>query len=130
MSIEYIDTQVKARMAAQYSDTQVALDNEYFDSSGLSSWVRLSLMPNKPYSIGNKCYRENGFIAVSIFTRREKSTSEAYALADTISDIFKIKRFDGIVTELSEVVRVGVTKGEAEYWFQLNVFTPYYHDTQ
>ena len=130
MSIEHISTSVKARLAANYAETDIAYDNEYFSSIGKTAWIRLSMMPNTAVPTGAKCYRELGFIVLSVFIKREVSTTEAYRLADVLSDVFKLKRFDGIITKLPSVKRVGISKSDGAYWFQVNVFIEYYYDTK
>jgi len=130
MSVNYIDSQIKIKMATDYIDTPVAYDNQYFNTDGKDEWVRLSLVPNTPYSIGSKCYRETGLIAISVFVRRETETNEAYRIADVVGDIFKLQRFGDIVTGLPDVVRVGSNASDGNHWFQVNVFISYHYDTK
>lgn len=130
MSIELISESVIAKLKAEYTETVVAYDNNYFSSAQLDSWIRLSMLPGTPYSIGSKCYRENGFIVFGVFIKREQGTIEAYRLADVLSDMFKLQRFNDIVTNLPDVVRVGISKADGAYWFQLNVFIEYHYDTK
>jgi len=128
VSLNYIDEKVKAKLVAEYNDTSIAYDNIYFSSLGLESWIRYSLLPNTPYSIGNKCYRETGLLQFNVFVNTLSDTNEAYRLATVIADIFKLKRFDNIVTGLPDIVRIGAN--DKDQWFQINVYVNYHYDTQ
>lgn len=129
MSIEFIATSFNDRMAANYTETPVAYDNTYFDNNALDKWVRLSVIPGSPKPMGAHCYRERGNLVASVFVKRESEATEAYRLADVIGNLFKLQRVNGIVMELPEIVRVGITSGDSENWFQINVFVGYYYDT-
>lgn len=123
---------IEKRLKDNWTTTPIAFDNVGFrptDSAYVAIFIQNAAATQIEMTGTTPNHRYTGLISIQIFTDVNTGSQTAREYADTISAIFRNKRFSSgdsgtIICRSPNVQRVGVVDGR----FQLNLTVPYYRD--
>lgn len=117
---------IENRFSLEWTITPIAFENVPFNPPTDSDWVRLSIQNgDSGYRAIERKKRHTGNISVQIFTPINKGTATGKEYADIVINIFSDQQFNDIVTNVSSIITIDDDKA----WYQTNVITPYYRDS-
>ncbi len=129
-----IETLFFTQFAILEPTIKFGVENDNF-STGDAAWVRISIRyaGSEPFALGSINARTTGIIMLQIFTRPGTGAAESDRIADSISDIFREQRIDGVNYGTPSLGQVTGTKhsgaGEKrDGWFQSMVNVDFWVD--
>lgn len=106
----------------------VAHENESFDPTNLTEFVRLSIRnaDGRQMTIGggSSKYRYRGVLMIQIFVLEGIGAGRANQIVDIISPIFRSNIISNIHFDVPAVTRMGNVRG----WYQINLDTGFYRE--
>ena len=118
---------------ANWTRTLAVYDNDDTKGKPNESWIRLTIIQNAHFSeydgyfsFSPTTIRYRGHIAIQLFVPLNVGHGVMNRLADEISQLLVNRGINGIQLKAPSIQRIGPSEG----WFQVNIITPYYWDTQ
>ena len=129
MSVALISSTIRDYLTANYSETEIAYENNFFDTPEKLPWIKLNILFNESEitSLGQSpCYRMQGIIDIQVFEYKESGTFETERLVDVLIDLFKFKNISGVKTFEPGIFKANLV----DNWYQTNASFNFTFDTQ
>lgn len=128
MSFETTRRDIAARLEAGWITTRVSYPNQKFNEPTVNeSWVKLRIFEDGTQRINigkNGVHRQNGTIALEIYTPQDTGEKPMRDIADPLAVLFRDVQFNGITCRESQLAIVGDNRG----WYQANLSIGFFVD--
>lgn len=117
---------VENRLTGNWTETAIDKDNVKFTPVAGQPFIRLQIewASALPVSVGKRV-RGEGYILISIFTKKGGGSSESQKYADTLATLFNFYNEDALKIKAAVIQRIGQTKK----WYQINLQIPFKYDS-
>ena len=120
---------IQRRLANYWEQrTPVQYSNVEFDMPNDEPWLRLNILQGTSFNVGKHstgfCIRDNGVIAIQVFTPKGTGNKKGLEYSDAVRSIFENQDFDGVSCRAASINTVGADNN----WFQHSVSINFIRD--
>lgn len=118
-----------------WTDTSMALENTGFDPSGLSEFVRVTVIFGEPSQrdMGKGLYRQMGIVDLTVFTKPGTGVQRMLELSSSLAGMVRLTELSAGPPHTELTVKFFVPTVHKDLtdrngWVQANVSAPFYYD--